>query len=141
MKVADDQQTFVQEKNEGIKFWKHLWKHLSAKYQTKVSRLSLALLYAHNDLFKLESELTGVLDWVPELVPTNYHGAYDVIRQVNLSKNKLKLEKSSYQDKVNAEIRERDLTEEKMKTSSILGYPNLKFASQSFSLLTYHLMF
>ena len=126
LKAVKDQQTFVRENNERIKIFEGILSNvkdriniLSAKYQTEVSALSdSALLDAQKDLVKLDSELTGVLDWVTELikaVPPNYHGADDVIRQVNLSKDELKVEKSTYQDKVNAEISNRDLSEEKRK--------------------------
>ena len=137
-KAVKDQQTFVRENNERIKIFEGILSNvkdriniLSAKYQTEVSALSdSALLDAQKDLVKLDSELTGVLDWVTELikaVPPNYHGADDVIRQVNLSKDELKVEKSTYQDMVNAEISKRDLSEEKMKNASILGIGLPKF--------------
>ena len=138
LKEVEEQQTFVRQNNEKIKIFEGIHsnvkdriKILSSKCRTDVSDMAdSALLDAQKDLVKLDSELTDVLDWVTELVkavPPNYHGADDVVRQVNESKNDLKFEKSAYQDLVNAEINKRDLTEEKMKNASLLGITLPKF--------------
>ena len=71
----------------------------------------------------LDNEFNKILDWITELIkarPTNYQKAEDVLNTVHDSKNELKLLKTKYQKDLNQEIKNRDLSPEKIKNASVL---------------------
>ena len=65
----------------------------------------------------LDNEFNKILDWITELIkagPTNYQKAEDVLNTVHDSKNELKMLKTKYQKDLNQEIKNRDLSPEKI---------------------------
>ena len=66
----------------------------------------------------LDNEFNKILDWITELIkarPTNYQKGDDVLNTIHDSKNELKIVKIKYQKDLNQEIKNRDLSPEKIK--------------------------
>ena len=88
------------------------------------------LLEKNKNATLLDGEFSDILDRVTELIkatPPDYQKAEGLIDQVRNAKEKLKKLKNSYQENLSKEVRNRDLTEEKMKNASVLGIKLPKF--------------
>ena len=102
-----------------------------SKYSIDLNDLSDSdLLKRQRDVALVDSEFSDILDWMTELAkarPTNYQQADAILGQADHARDALRKLKNDYQTNLDVQIKQRDITEEKVKNSSILGIKIPKF--------------
>ena len=98
---------------------------LESKIKVQMSDLTDAqVLEKRTEIKHFEKEFNEILDKIlrlSQLNPSRYDETKDLLLGVNRRKNNLKSALESLQDRVNREILDRDISEEKIKNSSLLG--------------------
>ena len=83
------------------------------------------LLKRQQDIALIDSEFSDILDWLTELAkarPTNYQEADAILSQADSARHVLRTLRNDYRSNLDAQIKQRDITEEKMKNASCLRY-------------------
>ena len=104
---------------------------LETKIKIDLSDLTDAqVLEKRNDMKFHEKDFNEILDKIlklSQLNPTRYDATKDLLLGANQRKRNLRSALASFQDRVTREILERDISEEKIKNSSLLGINLPKF--------------
>ena len=104
---------------------------LEAKIKVQMSDLTDAqVLEKRGEIKHFEKEFNEILDKIlklSQLNPSRYEETKDLLMGVNRRKHNLKSALESLQDRVNREILDRDISEEKIKNSATLGIKLPKF--------------
>ena len=138
MKVLEENKSRARENAEKIEIFNGIFDNirerillLKAKCEIDLDNLNDSdLLQKSKASALLDSEFSEIIDRVTELVkatPPIYEKAEGLLNQARNAQENLKKNKNSYQEKLLSEVKNRDLTEEKLKNASILGIKIPKF--------------
>ena len=120
------------ENNEKIAVFKSIISNVKERYDSFQSKYSVDLgslsdsdlLKRQQDIALIDSEFSDILDWLTELAkarPTNYQEADAILSQADSARHVLRTLRNDYRSNLDAQIKQRDITEEKMKNASVLG--------------------
>ncbi len=143
LKLLEIRENEVRENEEKIVAFDGIYDNIKEKFLSFEAKCTFdfmsdesTILKRYNEISTVDTDFNDILDWITELVkatPLKSPGTTGKLNHVQTEKERLKTLKNSYKETLIQEVKERDLTEEKMKNVAALGLPLRKFGGYNSS--------
>ena len=143
LKLLEIRENEVRENEEKIVAFDGIYDNIKEKFLSFEAKCTFdftsdesTILKRYNEVSTVDTDFNDILDWITELVkatPLKSPDTTGVLNHVQTEKERLKTLKNSYKETLIQEVKERDLTEEKMKNVAALGLPLRKFGGYNSS--------